>query len=264
MKKIYLFLGVIFLLFGCQDVVELDLKDYQKKVVIDANLFINEEEYNAIKIYYSAPFYSTNYEYINSAIVNIQSTDGGENFLFEYDGNGLYKNQNFTPIEGKTYKLTVKIDQDVYTATSNYWVLNKDIQVDITPNAGIMGDDYEVKFSYSDEAATADYYLHELSGDLSLRNDLFTNGQMITERTFIEQEAVDAKISFAATKISKTYYEYINKIFASSANIGNPFASPIGRVNGNIVSADSKKEAPLGYFHIAKREKVEFRLQDKL
>ena len=32
--------------------------------------------------------------------------------------NGIYKNMNFKPEEGNTYKLNVKIDEELFTATS--------------------------------------------------------------------------------------------------------------------------------------------------
>lgn len=264
MKKIIPFLGLVSLCSSCEEVVDLDLKDYEKKLVIDANIFVGEENHNAVKLYYSAPFYSNSYEFINTATVVISSEDGSETYDFPYQGHGKYTHDTFTPTMGKNYQLSVTVNGETYTATSQYWTLEDNIQVTITPNQGIMEEDYEIKFSYQDDVVTEDYYFHELNFDYSVVDDQFSNGQMMNKYFFIAPEDTDTWVKFAATKISKNYYDYLNKLFQSSANLGNPFASPIGRVNGNIRALNPTTEAPLGYFHIAKRKIEDFRISDRL
>lgn len=265
MKNTIALLSIFLLLFSsCTEVIELELKDYEKKVVIDANIFLDNQEDSRIKIYYSAPFYSNKYEAITTAVVAISSQEDNENHLFSHQGNGSYTNASFAPSEGKNYLLTVTIGNETYTASSQFWEFTKEISSTITPNKGFTGNQYEVKFSYQDTEETEDFYLHQVNDEISLRNDQFTNGQTITEFFFLNKEEIDKSVTFSSTKISKNYYDYIYKLLESSANLGNPFAPPIGRINGNIKNTDPKKQAPLGYFHIAKRKQVQLNIQNEI
>ena len=84
-KSIYTFvLSSAVLLTSCEEVVELNLNQHEKKLVIDANLFVSEPQYNKIRIFYTAPFYANVYQYISTATITITDLVSNEPYPFLY------------------------------------------------------------------------------------------------------------------------------------------------------------------------------------
>src|SRR5690606_40653282 len=66
-----IFIAASLLFSSCEEVIDLDLDQHEKRVVIDANLFVGETSYNKITLSYSSPFYTEGYQYISTASVQI-------------------------------------------------------------------------------------------------------------------------------------------------------------------------------------------------
>lgn len=60
-------------------------------------------------------------------------------------------------------------------------------------------------------------------------------------------------VTIELSAISQKAYQYINKIF-SSTNSGNPFASPVGAIRGNMKNITNPENYPLGYFNLLETE----------
>ncbi len=249
---------MILTLNSCEEVVELDLSNNEIKPVIEANIFVGETNYNKIRVYYSSGFYSNSYAYINDAIVTITSIETGEVYSFTYDENGYYSNEDFSVNLNHNYKLNVQAAGAIYEAYSKVWSAPEITGVSQNENMGFAGNKIEVSFSYTDNAATEDYYLKAINDDFEITSDRFTNGVTQKDFIFLDEDERGDTLQFSISNISPEYYQYLNKLFSSSANIGNPFASPIGRVYGNIQNLSNKDQSPLGYFHIAKRNSFEY------
>src|SRR5690606_12200770 len=161
MKKIGIIIAATasFLTSSCEEVVDLDLDQYEKRVVIDANLFVGEPEYNRIKLYYSAPFYADTYNYITTAQVQIKDIDTDELYVFSHTANGTYTNPLFVPEIGATYELEIQYDGNTYKGISSVYEAPEIINVEQITDAGLLGDSYEIRFYYQDKEETEDYYL---------------------------------------------------------------------------------------------------------
>jgi len=267
MKKILYTLLIACSLFftSCEDVIDLDLNQYEKRVVIDANIFVGENDYNKIKVYYSAPFYATSYEYISTAIVTIKDLNTNIEYPFTYISNGNYENNSFNPSENNEYELQISYDGKIYKAYSNVTKSPIIENVEQINDAGFMGDSYELRFYYQDNPDEEDYYLTQTidleENDFSVGNDQFTNGNLSYELYFADKEQLAETIYFSLAKIDKAYYNYLSKMFSNAAAGGNPFATPTGTLKGNITNTSNIDDFPLGYFHIAKRESVDYTIQ---
>lgn len=249
---------MVLILNSCEEVVELDLSNNEIKTVIEANIFADETNYNKIRVYYSSGFYNNSYSYINDAVVTITSIETGHVYLFTHDENGYYSNADFSVNLNHNYKLNVYVAGANYEAYSKAWSAPEITGVSQRENMGFGGNRIEVRFTYSDNAITDDFYLKAVNDDFEITTDRFTNGVTQNDFLFLEEDKRGDTLQFSISNISPEYYQYLNKLFSSSANVGNPFASPIGRVYGNIQNLTNKEQSPLGYFHIAKRNSFEY------
>lgn len=264
-KSIYFVLSSFLLLVSCEEVVELDLNQHEKKLVIDANLFVDEMQYSKIRVFYSAPFYVDTYQYVSTATVTITDLASNETYPFVYSDNGFYENTNFTAQLSHEYELNISYDGAVYKAYSQVWEAPEILNVEQINDGGFSGDSYEIRFYYQDPADTDDYYLMQTTdseeNEFSITNDQFTNGNLVNDIYFADKEQVGETIFYALAKIDKNYYNYLNKMFSNAAEAGNPFATPTGTVKGNIENSTMPNNFPLGYFHISKRSQTTYTIQ---
>jgi len=265
-KYIYIVLLATSTLFSsCEEVIDLNLDQHEKRVVIDANLFVDETDYNKITLSYSAPFYADGYQYISTASVKITNTSTNESYPFTYTSNGTYENSNFDPETNATYELEVIVEGKTYRATSKVWQAPEIEKIEQVNDGGFTGDMKEVQFYYRDDANTEDYYLSQIKdseeNDFFNGNDLFTNGNLMSDSYAAEDEQVGETIFYGLAKIDKDYYSYLSKLFSNAATAGNPFATPTGTLKGNIINTTNENEFPLGYFHISKRSTTSYIIQ---
>jgi len=260
-----LIIATTFLFTSCEEVIELDLDQYEKRVVIDANIFSGEKAYNKIKVYYSAPFYANGYQYIETAEVTIKDIISTTAYKFNYTEKGLYENYSFQPEVNKEYELEILFNGAVYKAKSFMTLAPEIINVEQINDSGLLGDNIEIRFNYQDNADTEDFYLTQIEyknkTEFNLITDKIMNGNIISDIFFFEEEDKGRKIQYSLAKIDKNYYNYLKKLFSNSASDGNPFATPTGTLKGNIINTTNTNDFPLGYFHIANRQKISYTIQ---
>lgn len=258
-------LAASLLLTSCEEVVDLNLDQHEKRLVINANLFTNEDAYNKIKLSYSAPFYADGYQFVSTATVTITNLSTNITYPFAYTDKGVYENNDFKPNVTDTYELTVLLDANIYKATTQVLEAPAIEKIEQINEGGFTGDSKEVRFYYQDDLQTEDYYLEQMidneENDFSVSSDLFSNGKLTSSAYFADKEQTNETIYFSLAKIDKAYYNYLSKLFSNAAAAGNPFATPTGTLKGNIINTTNENDFPLGYFHISKRENVSFTIQ---
>lgn len=255
----------MFVFTGCEEVVDLDLDQHDKKVVIDANLFVGENDYNKIKVFYSSPFYADGYQYITTATVTITDLVSLQVYPFTYTTNGNYKNDEFVPDTMRDYQLNVSFNDNNYKAVSKVTQAPTIDEIEQINDAGFTGNSYEIRFYYQDDPNADDYYLSQIKttdeNEFNISNDQFTNGNRTNDLFFADEDQLGKTIYYTLATIDKDYYNYLNKLFSNAATAGNPFATPTGTVKGNITNTTNTANYPLGYFHIAKRESATYTIK---
>lgn len=117
MKNILSIIAIALLFANCEKVIDIDYKNNQAKIVIEGNI-TNEYGPYFVRITNSIALKETGtYPTIDDAIVIIKD-DAGNSELLTPQGDGYYSTSTLNGVEGRTYMLTVKIDDQTYTAQS--------------------------------------------------------------------------------------------------------------------------------------------------
>jgi hypothetical protein len=188
MAQLKIFLPVIFLILilgSCEKVIDVDLKESGKRIVIEATLSEGEQDFS-VYISKTAPYFDNSMpEAIDSAIVTL-TDDTNNSFNIPHDKDGLYRAE-ITGVANRTYTLKVEIEGEEYEASS---FLPEKVKLDTVYSKyekgfGPIESGYAVYFRYSDPALVPNYYrvVHYLNGekqnsaeDMQVFNDRLTDG----------------------------------------------------------------------------------------
>ncbi len=170
---LFLFFVMAFSLIfsGCQKEIEVDLPEYQNKIVIEGS--IENGSPAMVIVSRSMPYFSTvnletllNEVFIRDAVVTITSSTGEtENLTLSYTENSpiyfAYMGRNIVGEPGKSYTLRVQCGESEYTATTSIlepfhldsaWLAFADAN-DTMPTSRIQ---------LTDRAQTHDYYMFQV------------------------------------------------------------------------------------------------------
>lgn len=263
MKKVQniLFLLCSLFLISCEEVIELDLETAEPKLVIDATLHWEKGttgNQQIIRLSESTGFYNQEFPKAKNAIVWIVATTTNQIFQFSEITDGVYNCNSFVPNLNETYLLHIEYKNEIFEGTEkiNPTPLISDISQD--NEGGFTGDLIEVTASFQDNINEDNYYLiswknNELKEEFEVSNDEFFNGNTMKTSYTSSDEDEELKpgsvLNIRLSSISKNSFNFISKIF-SSANTGNPFASPVGAIRGNVKNITNPEKYPLGYFNI--------------
>ncbi|SHM15174.1 DUF4249 family protein [Chitinophaga sp. CF418] len=117
MKNIVSIIFIALLLTACEKTIDLKYKDNLSRIIIEGNI-TNEAGPYYVKITKSIKLTETGtYPTIDDAVVTI-SDDAGNSETLSTLGNGTYRTNLLTGVEGRTYTLTVQAENQTYTAQS--------------------------------------------------------------------------------------------------------------------------------------------------
>lgn len=280
MKKIqfwFVSLVAIFL-FGCEEVIDLDLDTAQKQLVIDASLDWDKNATSNIqKIYlsYTMPFYTTSEpEKASGASVKVRTYDGQE-FIFTEETQGEYVCNNFSPEIDKDYLLHIDYQGNIYSSKARMReaVTIEESHITQTENAGFSNDEKELKISFQTDASQNHSYmirvyslLQEKEFLFALSDVYFTRGKMAfnvrgtnIDKPFEKGE----KLEISLFRISEQYKQIIDHFINSSLERGSSattFTAP-KRILGNITNENNPKQPPLGAFRVAQFSKITYEVK---
>lgn len=178
MKNILNIMAVVFLLTGCEKVVELDYKGNQSRIVIEANISNGQGPY-IVKIRKSMALTETgSYPAIDNAVVVISDNAGNTDTLIA-QGNGIYHTRKLRGTEGRTYSMTVTAESQIYTAQST--------MPDRVTFDGIKVE--EVLFGGETEFNIIPEYLDPVQRGNNYRFELSTNDKLMNQH-FVQSDEV--------------------------------------------------------------------------
>ncbi|NJO87920.1 MAG: DUF4249 domain-containing protein [Chloroflexia bacterium] len=251
-KAIYsIVLTAAVILSSCEKVIDYELNTTTPKLVIEANL-TNDSDYSVVTLSKSKNFTDNNtFEAVSNALVIITDNAGNADTLKETQP-GTYKPLNMVGVPGRAYYLTVKTDDEVYTAESqmpqivnidsiSFNSINRFGEITIFPAP-----------HYQDPANEKNYYrfLEYVDGERStsifISNDLLYDGQYVNQslRSFSDDLKIEPgkKVEIVMMTIDSNVYDYFNSLSQISSGggpnqTGTP-ANPITNITGGA----------LGYF----------------
>jgi hypothetical protein len=262
MKKFIIpILFISAVLVSCEETIDLDLGQTPSRVVIEG-LVTNVEGKNYVRISKSIGFYDVGSSTaINNAIVTIADDQGQQIQFGNSDENGMYlPAPSFSGQVGRTYKLTIQIDNEVYEATdemmpvTQFDSINYQINKDELDDPNEKGKVYELVMFAPEPHDRKDYYLFKFYRNDSLKiyntTDIyFSDDTILGERIdaltspvyFGEGDAAEIQM-LSLTRKGYLYYNDLSFLINSD---GGMFSPPPANPRTNI------SNNALGFFQVS-------------
>ena len=224
---------------SCQKVIDIDLNEAAKKIVIEAN-FNATDSLVTVRVSYTSNYFGAyNPDVVNDAVVII--TDGlNSSTSIPFEANGIYKLIAYAPTTGMNYTITVTHAGKNHTSSSQ--LLS---QLDmLTPTSqffeqGFFGEPggYLTFFRFQDPVGIGNYYnviaqandtLYNKANEITLGDDQFTDGNLVERPVFTGYYKIGDTITYELQAINKKMYDYYTELQTiagggqGSAAPGNP------------------------------------------
>ncbi len=271
MKALKYFLWFLpFLIWSCEDVIDVDLDSSHPRLVIDASLnWVKGTTGNAqnIQLTLTAPYFSNNILPATGAMVSVSDNNKTYQFI-EESNTGVYKTNNFEPQLSTTYTLNIEYNEEIYTATT---VLMPVVPIDYVEqknDGGFAGDEIEIKAFYNDPFDSKDFYLFEFvvfeNNKISLEvyDDEFTNGNNIF--AFFSDSSINPgdEITIRNYGITQRTFEYFSLLLQQTDDqAGDPFQTQPATLRGNCINQTNPNNFPLGYFKASESDVFTYTIQ---
>lgn len=267
MKKLLYYIPLL-LIFGCEDVVELEVPSTAPRLVIDASFSVYTTESpirtdGFVKLSLTTDYFDTEDKPITTASVTITDLNSGTIYPFTSNGNaGYYQSisNNFTPEFGKIYQLDVNYDSENYTAETTLIPSVPVDEVEQGDNTLFDEDDTELIVSFTDNANRDDFYVFDLDfGEFLTTEDEFYQGEKFKFSYFYDDLSSGKEVVIKLNGVDEQFYNYMNLILEQSGeSAGGPFQAPPATVRGNIINTTNEDNYALGYFNLS--ETYEYRI----
>ncbi len=240
------------LAISCEKVIDIDLNDANPNIVVEAELYQGERDFEVKLSYTSSFFEEEEQEIVDNAFVTLTEV-GGETVEVPYAEDGLYRIEDYLAKDDKQYTLSIDVDGVNYSSTAD---MPPNVTLDSIeqrdPMGPFMGDGGKVLFlHWNDNPDQENYYrviyalndtLRRSREDVFIFDDGFVNGNEteipLFVRLFDPGDTVD--VQFLA--IDPKAYDYLLTLNTIIGN-GQPSAAP-ANPNSNFTNG------ALGYFAV--------------
>ncbi len=273
MKKIFIYLIILFAFTACEDVIDLDLPTEAPRLVIDAAIErINTLEEDGslsikdslfVQLSLTRSFFSETPQFVEDAEVNITAINLNDNIDLEHIGNGIYTFDNrplgiqIDPTE--SYQLKVNYKGETYEATEEFQTATPLINVQQIPlPQGIGNEGFFTNISFLDKPGNSNFLVFNFGkGDITVIDDeLIEEGTIFSFQNFFDEDEVKSINSIGEEEFSlttkiigsdKRFANYADDLSTISDN-GGPFGVTPFKVRGNIVNTTNTDNFAFGYF----------------
>jgi len=268
MKKIVIALLVIITLASCEKVIDVGLNTGEPRLVVEAS--INWYEGNTgnvqkIRLSTTTDYFASTVPPVTDAIVSITNSIG-EVFTFtQEDVPGTYVCNNFNPVINENYFLTISYKGETYTSTASLLDTPTITRVEQKEDAGVFGNETEVKFFFNDFTNISNYYFiriddpYKVIPEYGVQDDRFFENNEMFGLYYSEDLKTGDTLKCTLNGITQNYYNYMNVLLAQtgSSNMG-PFSTPTSTVRGNVVNQTNFDNYALGYFRLSRTSIKEY------
>jgi hypothetical protein len=192
--KLILFGLFSFILTGCEEVIDIDIKDSDTKIVIQS-LFTDQKDRHTVKITKTVKFYDSNtFPEVSGAIVTIKD-DVGNVFLLSETSPGIYQTDSVQGEAGRTYTLDVVAEGKTYSASSRMpaKIVYDSLVYKYNPGDFFQTEGYYSTCYFTDPVGAGDYY--KLTFTVNGKPYLFVDETTGDESEDSQFYLVDAKYS---------------------------------------------------------------------
>ncbi len=259
--KTAFYLLMVLITHSCEEVIEIDLKTPESRLVINAALEWpkgTSGNYQTIEITTPANYYDASAPRVSGAIVKVSDSEGNE-YNFIEGQQGLYECFDFEPVIDRIYELEIIYDGEVYTASEQ---LKPVVSFDYAESFPLPGgsEGYEVRAYFTDPEEADNFYLiQETNNRLAIPgyhtfNDLFFNGNQNYASHFGDVLEVVDTVEFKLYGVSSAHHQYLFRLLSSVQN--GPFQPLPGVNRGNIINTTISDHYALGYFSVSETSSI--------
>ncbi len=232
-------------LVACEEVIDIELKEADQMLVIEANVS-NSETTHYVLISKTVPFSSSSTSNPQSgARVSIQEEGEAAERTFAEVSPGQYRINNYQAYPGRTYKLTVEFENEQYQASSTMPAPIAIDSIGTVTESFFDEDEKNVGIVYQDPPGEPNYYRYLItvngkpSNLVFAYNDKFNDGRRVQRNLYHEDLdlATGDYVEVEQHCIDQAVYTYFNGIQSNNPGSAAP-ANPISNFSNGA----------LGYF----------------
>lgn len=243
MKK-FIYIILLVLITGCEDVVEVVVPAEKPRLIIDALIRVDENDpivKLSVKVSLTSPFFG------EVPVTNLKqiSISNRDNFTYSIlletePGSGVYERSTvLNNIREGELIFQVEHEDQRYLAYATYVPVVPIDTVIQGDGTRVEGDQVELITTFTDEAERDDFYLFDYGfGEFFTTDDEFYKGQQI-QFPYFYNKALEAgqEVSVSILGVDEPFYNYMNQLIEQSKTVGfDPFATPAATVRGNIIN----------------------------
>lgn len=242
MKTNTITLLIIILLTGCTKTLDLKLRAADSQIVIQGNISSQGPPYY-VKINKTVAFDAeNNYPAVSGAVVSVlDSNDNKLDYFTQVGNEGYYVSYNLYGQVGHTYKLSVKVNGQEYTARSvmpGYVGIQElsFVQTKILNQTRILPE-----ITFVDPGLETNYYVFTLLvNDVPYKafyalDDRLTDGNQVTQQLYMDSSYIQKNdmVKVVLASVDKNVYNYFNVLQSNSgASATTPSNPPSNISNG--------------------------------
>lgn len=242
MKPIFTFLIIAICLSSCTKTLDIKLRSTAPKIVIQGNITNSAGPYY-IRVNKTVDFDANNeYPPVINAKVSVLDVTTGHLDNYTYTGaDGYYVSNKLYGQVGHTYKLTVTIDDEVYTATSTMPTYVYITQMGFVQSKILNKTRILPQVTFVDPAIETNYYVFTLLvNDVPYKafyavDDRLTDGNEMVQQLYMDSSYIQKRdyVTVILASVDKNVYNYFNVLQANNgASVTTPSNPPSNISNG--------------------------------
>lgn len=236
---------------SCEEVIEIDLNSSDPRLVIEGVITDQSGPYK-VQITNTTDYYNPgDYPTISGAVVTISDDAGNFETLSETEP-GIYQTDSLQGFPGRSYSLSVEINDEIYEASSTMPNANEiDSLYNTFEERGFRGDVYSFGCIFTDNPGVEDYCRikvyrnNDADPTYFLYNGRLSDGNTIEYERFRRMELeLNDTVKVELLSIDEGMYDYfstLSNVVASDPRMMGSTqvpANPISNISGDV----------LGYF----------------
>lgn len=231
--------------FSCEKVINLDLDEAEKQIVVEAVLKDNPGNNKILLSYTSAVYTDQSFDKISGADVRVTDKNGNE-YIFTEDPYipGYYHNPTFTVLHENDYTLKIDIDGEIITSTCHSYAKPGIDSIIWYPSPfASSGPDtiYMVDYFSVDNVNEVNHYRlriwingEEQDNYYYIGNDDFINGASYNAPFFGADAHKGDTVLIELITLDKANYTYLYTLSSNESNSTSP-ANPTSNLSGNAI-----------------------------
>ena len=243
MKKLIYIVTISFLILGCEDVIDVDIRSEEPRLILDALIRVDESSPTTllrVRALESSSFFDEPIPTQLTQITILNLDTGGFEVLLETEeGSGVYEKLTGTQLlTSGELLLQVEHKGKFYLARTSYRKTN-DFNSIVQGDGNLFGEDEtEVIVNFTDIPNEDNFYLLDFDfNEYIVTEDTFYRGQDFVFSFFYDDELNPGQeVTIGILGVDEDFYNYMDQLIVQSDDDFGPFATPVATVRGNFIN----------------------------